>query len=218
MWAPKYIQPFTGSNWLTQFLSRSTTMNTITKIPKKNLFFTIMLGASVIQNVLSGRKTFLPWICKRCLFISKSITGQNPHLRWSCGFCQRRSAGTAHGLTAKQSLGQWWTGRTFTLLLNFVTKIYTLFGWHVGILNVGGFPNIDGLSVLIDVNFMVWFQGALCGSQDRDIFWHLQTGGKHLQEYFVENRGARRSLGILQILESMGNKDMYWYLVAKWSY
>ena len=63
------------------FLSRSTTMNTITKTRKKNLFFTIMLGASVIQNVLSGRKTFLPWICKRCLFISKSITGQNPHLR-----------------------------------------------------------------------------------------------------------------------------------------
>ena len=63
------------------FLPRSTTMNTITKTPKKNLFFTIMLGASVIQNVLSGRKTFLPWICKRCLFVSKSISGQNPHLQ-----------------------------------------------------------------------------------------------------------------------------------------
>ena len=40
-----------------QILSRSTTMTTITKTPKKNLFFTIMLGASVIQSVLYGRKT-----------------------------------------------------------------------------------------------------------------------------------------------------------------
>ena len=70
-----------GVIFIHSFLPRSTTMNTITKTPKKNLFFTIMLGASVIQNVLSGRKTFLPWICKRCLFVSKSISGQKPHLQ-----------------------------------------------------------------------------------------------------------------------------------------
>ena len=44
-----------------------------------------------------------------------------PTIRWSCGFFQRRSAGTGHGLTAKPSLGQWWTGRTLTLFLNFVS-------------------------------------------------------------------------------------------------
>ena len=52
-------------------------MNTITKTPKKNLFFTIVLGASVIQNVLLGRKTFLPWICKRCLL----LVPKNPTLK-----------------------------------------------------------------------------------------------------------------------------------------
>ena len=43
----------------------------------------------------------------------------------------------------------------FDLISKLCFIFYTLFGWHVGILNVGGFPNIDGLSVLIDVNFMV---------------------------------------------------------------
>ena len=44
--------------------------------------------------------------------------------------------------------------------------------------------------------WLVWLQGALCSSQDWNIFWHLQARWRHVQEYFVENRGDWQKKGV----------------------
>ena len=126
------------------FLSRSTTMNMITKTRKKNLFFTIMLGASVIQNVLSERKTFLPWICKRCLFVSKSISGQNPHLQvklWILSEEECRNRTWTHSKAKFRAM----VDRSDFDLISKLCSCSTSFCWHVGILSFDGLSKNDGI-------------------------------------------------------------------------